>query len=88
MVNKNGLILLKKAAPSLNPWDLMGSYNKGVRKEIMSALVGKPMPIAKSGVTAINKVLLDAFNPEGNCDAVRRDNLVKMIAEVLESEAR
>lgn len=58
-------------------WFLMGNRNARIRSEIMSVLMGKKIPQAKSGVTAIRAELykrsrIDQI--ENICEATRSEH--------------
>jgi hypothetical protein len=55
-------------------WLLSGNTKAGCRAHIMSALAGKRMPQAKSGVNAMTAAFYDFAKPVGDCPAIREDN--------------
>lgn len=61
------------------PWELAGPHFKKIRQKIMHGLTGEKLPIAKCGVTAIERTLIDISKVEGNCAAVREKNLAEWI---------
>lgn len=51
-------------------WNYMGDRNRFIRQDFMSLLMGKKTPISKSGVTALQKKLLELFpDLEYSCNA-------------------
>lgn len=77
-----------RGGSSFDPWDMMGPHNAKRRAEVMSALMGKKMPQAKSGVTALRDELNARLNPVGNHLSARQENLADICRELLEGGAQ
>ena len=45
-----------------DPWNLMGPRNKELRRDLIIALTGQRRPLAKCGVTEIQKILRDKID--------------------------
>ena len=62
---------------------LCGNAKGSVRAHIMSEIAGHKMPQSKSSITAILARLMEIFEIEGSCPAVRED----MIGAAIKSAA-
>ncbi len=56
---------------SFDVYRLAGPYNAKTRARIMSALHGRKIPQAKSGVEAMRAAMFEILKPSGDCLAAR-----------------
>ena len=70
---------------TFNVYLLAGPANAGVRQQVMTAILNLPKPLPKSqcGVTVLRHHLLSATNADGNCLAVREDNMANTLKQLL-----
>ena len=68
-----------------DPWDLMGPGNASIRVEIMSGILGHPVPRAKAGVTALRSALQEllGISAEEGTLADRSERLAELVRAVL-----
>ena len=64
---------------------LYGPVAKGQRQAIMSLLAGKPIPVAKCGITATLEALYATFSIPANCPAVKEEALEEVITTLINS---
>ena len=57
-------------------WALAGPARASCRAHVMSVLLGKKTPQAKSGVNAIRSEFERRLNPAGDCIAIRERNFI------------
>ena len=57
-------------------WELAGPAKASCRAHVMSALMGRKIPQAKSGVNAILEAFFARLEIDGSCRAVQEDNFV------------
>ena len=64
---------------------LYGPVAKGQRQAIMSLLAGKPIPVAKCGITATLEALYITFSVPLSCAAMREEALEATINHLINS---
>lgn len=59
-------------------WALAGSVRGGCRAHVMSELVGRRVPIAKAGITALREAFYTACGVVGQCEAEREERFQRI----------
>lgn len=75
------MLLGRFTRQSFDPWDLMGPANRRQRQDVMSALLGRRVPIAQAGVSAIQAELYRRAAIDGGCRAECDDNFRQLCRE-------
>ena len=80
---KLALYLLSKAGRNFDPYSLAGKEKRLHRQKIMSALLGKNVPLAQCGVTNIRDEFykLSGVQDLDECLAVKQDHFVRWARE-------
>jgi len=62
-MNKESIAILKLTRGDI--YNLAGDRNRKLRQELMYQLTGEKLPIAKCGITAIEKIVYNFLNVSG-----------------------
>jgi hypothetical protein len=79
---KAGIALLGTLTSGFyDTYRVAGPAHRANRARIMSLLLGVRVPVAKAGVTAMESALFDIVQPVGGCNAVRRTDVCRKLAD-------